>query len=74
MLPTSHTKNQELVHEIPQVEEPDNPPVEIHININVPVCDAMQNDEQPEAVEIENEQAAAKLSSTTKKTLVPTRH
>ena len=68
----SHTQNQELVYEIPQVEEPDNPPVEIP-NINVPVCDAVQNDEEPEAVEIENEPATAKPRSNTKKTLVPTR-
>jgi hypothetical protein len=73
MLPTSHIQNQEPVHEIPQVEEPDNPPVEVP-NINVPVCDAVQNDEQPEAVEIENEPAASEPRSTTKKMLEPTRH
>ncbi|EFX83132.1 hypothetical protein DAPPUDRAFT_316064 [Daphnia pulex] len=81
MLPTSHIQIQEPVHEIPQVEEPDNPPVEepdnppVEVpNINVPVCDAVQNDEQPEAVEIENEPAASKPRSTTKKMLEPTRH
>jgi hypothetical protein len=81
MLPTSHIQNRELVHEIPQVEEPDNPPVEepnnppVEVpNINVTVCDAVQNDQQPEAVEIENEPAAAKPRSTTKKMLEPTRH
>lgn len=59
MLPTSQTENQEVV---PEAEIPDNPPADIQ-NIDVPVRDAVQDDDQLEAVPIENEPVAVRSNN-----------